>query len=834
MGAGLPWLASWLAAEGKLSLRLSWIYACNTLGGAAGAVITGLFLLPAVGYQKTLIAAGSADIVIGLAALWLSRANSVGVRESPAPLSLRQLTAPLLQKPIILWIVVFLSGWTAMLYEITWNRVAGLVFGPTATSVALTLAVVLLGFAAGAAFALAIARSELVWLSWSQSTVALLALTSSLVIAVSPVWLGEQIRSRSNDFVQLESFEAVLLFLLLFPLTMAAGMTLPLAMQLLRANAAMAGEVGRLYGLNTAGCIAGALMAGWLLVPHWGSERTIYAGALVNAGLAILLLPANNRGPARRTGGLVTAALAGAAFVFPQWDLSALTAGAYKYALYYRGSAASELHRGDLAFLHEGAAGTVTVRKIDGSLIMAIDGKVDATDTGGDLLTEKLLAHLPLHLLNHPRTVCVIGLASGVTAGAALTYPIERLDVVEVSPEIVQASHLFDGVNGKPLEEPRTQLIVNDGRNHLTLTGRRYDAILSEPSNPWISGMNSLFTREFFRIARRRLNPGGVLAQWFHLYNMPADDLGSLLRAFVDVFPSAVLWQLNDGDVLLTGQSNPQTEDASPGKLPGQAAADLLKVGVGEPALLSTLYVMRGSDLARFAGSTEENTDDLPILEFHGQRDLNAQTDTRNADELAGAPKQMDTPRAVRAAWEQMTPERWVERGGMFEKAESYRMAFQSYRQAAGLRASSIDALAGMMRTARTPEERSAAGTLESRTRDALADAQAGKVEAADTILQAVKQAFGGEPEAHFNYGLFCLERARYDEAIRDFAAAIAANHGYLPAYEGMAEAYLRKHDLTRAAEWSRRILQIDPSHAIARKTLARIEKSQSARDAVR
>jgi spermidine synthase len=492
------------------------------------------------------------------------------------------------------------------------------------------------------------------------------------------------------------------------------------------------------------------------------------------------------------------------------------------------------LHRGDLAFLREGAAGTVTVRRIDGSLVMAIDGKVDATDRGGDLLTEKLLAHLPLHLLNHPRTVCVIGLASGVTAGAALTYPIDRLDVVEVSREVVQASHLFDGVNGKPLEEPRTHLIVNDGRNHLALTGRQYDVILSEPSNPWISGMNSLFTREFFRLARRRLNPGGVLAQWFHLYNMPPEDLRSLLRAFTDVFPSAVLWQLNDGDVLLTGAIDPEARDASPKNMPPRAAADLFQAGVAEPALLSTLYVMRGSDLARFAGDAEANTDDRAVLEFHGQRDLNAQTDRANARELTAAPKQMDTPRAVRAAWEQMTAERWAERGRMFEKAESYRLAFQSYQQAAGLQAANAEALAGMMRSARSPEERSAAGTLESRTQEALAAARAGEVNRAETILRAVQQAYAGEPEAHFNYGLFCLERARYDDAIRGFAAAIAVNHSYLPAYEGTAEAYLRKRDLSSAAEWSRRILQIDPSHAIARETLAGIEKTRSARDAAR
>src|SRR5260370_20169199 len=191
------------------------------------------------------------------------------------------------------------------------------------------------------------------------------------------------------------------------------------------------------------------------------------------------------------------------------------------------------------------------------------------------------------------------------------------MDVIEVSPEVVQASHLFDGANGKPLEDSRTHLIVNDGRNHLALVDRQYDAMLSEPSNPWISGMNSMFTREFFRIARRRLNSGGVLAQWFHLYNMPPDGLRSLLRAFTEVFPSAALWQLNEGDVLLTGFAGDWSDEGLPGA-PRTAVMDLAAVGVTGPSLLSTLYVMRGADLVRFACLAESNTDDRPLLEFHG------------------------------------------------------------------------------------------------------------------------------------------------------------------------------------------------------------------------
>ncbi len=828
MGATLPWLAAWLAAQGGSAPRLNWIYAFNIVGGAAGAVLAGFVWLPHAGYQGTLATASSLDIGVGVVSFWLARkATARSSSERSRPLHATPVeTAPHLTNRA-LWTLVFFSGWTALLYEVAWSRVAGLLFGPTAATVALTLAVVLLGLGAGSVVACTIRKNAGAWLSGSQCAVAFLLLCASWTVAVSPDWLAQQIRSRSDTAYGLQFLEAKLLVSILFPLTVAAGIALPLAMRLIQRDARSAGgAIGTLYGVNTAGCIVGTLMTGWLLIPYLGIERTLYIGAIINVALCGVSLPWRHSGAAQR---IVIAGLALLAFsglIFPRWDRAAMTAGAYKYAPYYGqiagNDAVNELHTGEVRFLREGAAGTVTVRGLNNTLALAIDGKVDATDAGGDLLTEKLLAHLPLRLLSGPRNVCVIGLASGVTAGSALTYPLERLDVVEISPEVIEASHLFDRVNGNPLASSRTHLIMNDGRNHLALESRRYDAILSEPSNPWISGMNSMFTREFFQIARRRLNPGGVLAQWFHLYNMPSDDLRSLLRAFVEVFPSATLWQLNDGDVLLTGFA-----DNHPARgvrdLPTAAVADLALAGVTEPDLLLTLYVMRDADLARFAGNAQPNTDDRPILEFHGQRNLHLQTDEENTAALQAFSRQVPPPDDVRTEENQMTPEKWCARGKLFETAESYRLAFQSYRKACANSRERPEALAGMIRCARTPVERAAAGTLETRTEEALAAARVGDDMAAEMILRAVMQAYPNAAESHFNYGLYCLEKSRYGDAIENFTSAIAVENNYLPAFEALAETYLRSHDLRNAAVWSRRILAIDPSHVTARQTLAAI-----------
>jgi tetratricopeptide (TPR) repeat protein len=457
---------------------------------------------------------------------------------------------------------------------------------------------------------------------------------------------------------------------------------------------------------------------------------------------------------------------------------------------------------------------------------------VDASDAGGDLLTEKLLAHLPLALAGNVRRVCLIGLASGVTAGAVLTHPIQALDILEISPDIVTASRFFDRVNHKPLEDPRTTLFVNDGRNHLALTSTIYDLIVSEPSNPWIAGMNNLFTSDFFRIAKRRLSDRGVFAQWFHIYNMPKNDLQSLLRAFVDVFPSSILWQINDGDVLLTGFTAsfaPALKSLAP-----LALSDLESIGVTDPRLLLNMYVMRDADILRFAEPAAPNTDDNGILEFHGQADLHAQTDLSNTNDLVNFPKQ-PAPTEVQELRDHLSSAQLTANALMFERAESYRSAFRGYQTAFGKDPASWRSLAGMDRTARLPDEHSAVqmalgltaaeDNLEGRTERALKEARKGDLARAEFLLVENAEAHSADAAARLNYGLFCLERKRYNEAIGEFQHTLNLSPTYLPAYEAMAETYLQVHDTTHAVIWSKRILELDPHHEVARQTLAALER---------
>jgi len=215
--------------------------------------------------------------------------------------------------------------------------------------------------------------------------------------------------------------------------------------------------------------------------------------------------------------------------------------------------------------------------------------------------------------------------------------------------------------------------------------------------------MNSVFTRDFFRIARSRLQPGGIFAQWFHIYNMPEDDLKSLLAGFSDVFPDATLWKLNDGDVLLTGVVPGGGPPSSPLTL--AAMTDLLSVGVANPAYLLDLHMLNGADIARFASGAPPNSDDFPVLEFHGQRDLHAQTDVANDAALTAA-SHSPPPDAVARVREQIgAPER-LAIAQIFEKAGSLRTSYRNYARARELDSGSLEAIAGMDRCANLPERR--------------------------------------------------------------------------------------------------------------------------------
>jgi spermidine synthase len=204
------------------------------------------------------------------------------------------------------------------------------------------------------------------------------------------------------------------------------------------------------------------------------------------------------------------------------------------------------------------------VKRLTGTLTLAVDGKVDASNRS-DMLTQKLLGTF---------RCCCTTTARGRDhrsgerrhGGLGPDARLERVDVVEISPEVVEASRFFVGENRHALDDPRAHLIVGDGRSHLLLTSRQYDVIISEPSNPWIAGVAALFTREFFEAAKARLTPGGLICQWAHTYNIADADLRSIVGTFTAVFPNGTLWLIGGDDVLLVASNDGGDGRRAPGQ----------------------------------------------------------------------------------------------------------------------------------------------------------------------------------------------------------------------------------------------------------------------------
>ena len=280
-------------------------------------------------------------------------------------------------------------------------------------------------------------------------------------------------------------------------------------------------------------------------------------------------------------------------------------------------------HLVDVVYFADGLNSTISVARTDDYISLRTNGKVDASNQ--DVTTQLLVGHLGA-LAHPPRRVLLIGFGSGMTASALAGYPeLERLDVVEIEPAVVGAAPLLTQLNRNVLLDPRVHVTFDDARNFLFTTRERYDLIVSEPSNPWIAGVATLFTTEFYRAAQARLLPGGVFVQWVQAYSLYPEDLRMLLATFLSEFHGATLWHGDAPDLILMAPSPPageifsraQAVDGNP-----RLHDDFKQLGMDDPAGLFGFYMLDDAGLRTFSSGARINTDDLTLLEYHAPRSL--------------------------------------------------------------------------------------------------------------------------------------------------------------------------------------------------------------------
>ncbi|MBI5242502.1 MAG: fused MFS/spermidine synthase [Elusimicrobia bacterium] len=633
MGATLPALGRYLTLRGEeVGRAASWLYAVNSAGAVAGCLAAGYWLIPRFGLDASTGLAAAGNLVSGLGALALASHRGVGPA-APGPEEPAALPDPL--KKILLG-AAFLSGLISLVYELAWVRLVAVVTGSSAYSFSAMLAAFISGIALGAALArrrpvsslppyLAFGLAELA----AGAAVALtLPFYDRLPYAV--LILGGLFNRVPLTFYLFEAGKFLLCFAVMIAPTAMIGMTLPLAAAALSRRERAGKDLGRLWAFNTAGCVAGAALGGLWLLSALGLRGVFAAGAAASvlAGFVVVSTARASWLMKAASVGLAAAALAAADMGARSWDLRMLTRGdfrtplasAYPSFARYR----EQTGRDSMLFYQDDREATVSVERDRwGGLSLKINGKVDAS-TIGDMPNQMLVAHVPLLLRPQSREALVIGLGSGVTVGSALAHPVERVDVVEISRAVAEAARLVAAQNRSALGDPRVNVILDDAKAFLKTARRRYDLIVSEPSNTWVAGAASLYTREFYRDARARLKDGGLFVQWFHLYEMNDASLRLVLRTFASEFKDLSLWETTPGkDLLVVGSGGPVEADFAAMARAferREVRADLARIGISRLTTLLSLQAADDAAARAVSGEGPLNEDRFPILEYEAPK----------------------------------------------------------------------------------------------------------------------------------------------------------------------------------------------------------------------
>ncbi len=427
------------------------------------------------------------------------------------------------------------------------------------------------------------------------------------------------------------AIKALLAAILVFFPTFAMGLMFPLVIHgYFHSNQTVGHTVGRVYAYNTTGAIVGSFTAGFVLIPWLGIQGTLLAVVVAYIVLSIGIVGLREGSTSARlqvgmwTG--VGVLLVVSLFATPPWNRSRLSLGLFRIAQLQRINPAKLLPHQLLSY-QEGLHATVVLEQYDQHvLVLKVNGKADAS-SGIDMPTQMLSALLPLSLHGKAKKALVIGWGSGVTVGTALQFPLTQLTAVEIEPAVVSVAKAFHPWNYRPRNDPRLKLFYDDGRNFLHSRTQTYDVIISEPSNPWISGVSALFTQEFFQLARRRLSNQGILCQWIQLYELSPKSIRVLLHTVASVFPYVYLFGISRSsrDTLLLATRTPLPKDLS--RLEtwfqhpkvGQA---FLRSGMRTPIDLVPRLIADSQSIRDLVRGSPLNTDDNAWIELRAPLNL--------------------------------------------------------------------------------------------------------------------------------------------------------------------------------------------------------------------
>jgi spermidine synthase len=693
-----------------------------------------------------------------------------------------------------------LSGFIALSYEVIWSRVLALIIGSSVYAFSIMLTTFLIGLAAGASFASRLVdriRRPIFAFAVIEVGVGITSFIGAYLFNDLPYIFVQTYRLvGSSSFGVLLLARFLIASLVMIMPTLLLGALFPLVVRIVsvgeRARAS-GRTVGDAYAANTLGAIAGSFASGFILIPFLGLLGSLRLCAALNFVIAAALFMASRRGyagdnapqkrgkPATATAtprlrlaatlGVAASALCLAAIALfePPWDSEVMSSAVYRYAPQLSAKSKQELFdflkrgQGETIYYKEGITATVAVQRQSGGRVLKVNGKPEASTTG-DMPTQILIGTLPLLARQQTDDVLLIGLGSGVTLGSVEQFPVKRVTCVELEPAVVEATRYFEDVNNRPLEDPRLRLISNDGRNFIFTTEEKFDVIISEPSNPWLTGVANLFTLEYFKRGAAALKDNGIFSQWLQLYEMAPEDVRALVATFRAAFPYVYIFRGAEGDLMLLGSKSEQRLEMPVLRShfdDPKIAADLKRINATRPADIISRFYLGPEEVSRLSDGMPLNTDNNALIEFNAPRRVG-------------------------------TAEETVE---------------QNVKQLLAYATSPLPYLGG-------------ASAMASNNADLLTEAALGAVKRDDRAraeqfvnysLQLAETA-----QAHSMLGELRFARGDESSALDEWQAALELDPKHFYTLVNMGKLYLTKQDAPRAASYLERAIEIDPASARA------------------
>jgi spermidine synthase len=634
------------------------LYFTNSAGAVIGVLLAGFWLIERYGLQATMVAAGAGNLVVAMVAMVAMVPWGLSRRSAPGVASVQRRE----RMPVIgRWLLAFafLTAVSSFLYEIAWLRMLALVQGASTHAFETMLAAFILGLALGGLWVrrgIERYHSPLRVLGTVQILMGLAALATlpACNFAFDAMQAAIPLLHRfPHGYVGYNITGFLISAAIMVPASFFAGMTLPLLTHVLYRSGRGESEIGAVYGWNTLGGIAGIAAGGLVLMPLIGLKNMIVLGAAIDITLGIVLLAymmrARGLPDPRIALGLSATAIAAvlAILLLFQLDPARLVSGVF------RTGDAQIADTSKVVYYADGRTATVSVvQQNNGSMSIATNGKPDAAIRmrrargnlddlpSADEYTMALIAALPLVYLPQARRVAIIGHGSGLTTHVLLGSPaIEHVDVIEIEPEMIKAARNFLPRVARAYADPRSQFHVEDARAFFARSPGQYDIIISEPSNPWVSGVASLFTPEFYAHARRALAPGGLFVQWFHLYETDRALVSAIAGGVATVFSDYRLYAADDADAFLVATASGTIPPPSDTLFEWPAMrAELAYLDIHTPAQLQLFRIASRRGYGPLLENGRVNSDYFPVLEFGAARARFENSDDSALAQLARSP----------------------------------------------------------------------------------------------------------------------------------------------------------------------------------------------------